>query len=110
MDEAERLCSQLAIVDHGRLIATGSPAELIARHIEPQVVEVFGEERRSGAGKWAPATAERCELSGETVFCYDHQPQPLIEALRQSPALVPPAPASQSGRRVLKLTGRELRD
>lgn len=31
MDEAERLCDRLAIVDHGRIIAEGSPSELIAR-------------------------------------------------------------------------------
>src|SRR5213079_1943670 len=31
MDEAERLCDRIAIIDHGRLIASGSPAELIER-------------------------------------------------------------------------------
>src|SRR5204863_5704045 len=31
MDEAERLCDRLAIVDHGQIIAEGSPAELTAR-------------------------------------------------------------------------------
>jgi ABC-2 type transport system ATP-binding protein len=31
MDEAERLCDQVAVVDHGRVIALGSPAELISR-------------------------------------------------------------------------------
>jgi ABC-2 type transport system ATP-binding protein len=31
MDEAERLCDRLAIVDHGQIIAEGSPAELIQR-------------------------------------------------------------------------------
>src|SRR5260370_187846 len=30
-DEAERMCDRVAIVDHGRVIALGSPAELIAR-------------------------------------------------------------------------------
>jgi len=31
MDEAERLCDRLAIVDHGQVIAEGSPADLIER-------------------------------------------------------------------------------
>ena len=43
MDEAERLCHRVAVMDRGRIIAQGSPRELIARHIEPQVVEVYGD-------------------------------------------------------------------
>src|SRR5690349_18698329 len=43
MDEAERLCQRLSIMDHGRIISTGTPRELISRHIEPEVLEVYGE-------------------------------------------------------------------
>src|SRR6478672_5116397 len=42
MDEAERLCSRLLVLDHGKKIAEGTPRELIAQHLEPDVVEVFG--------------------------------------------------------------------
>src|SRR6266480_4482809 len=42
MEEAERLCHRLAILDNGRIIAEGSPRALIAEHIESQVVEVHG--------------------------------------------------------------------
>ncbi len=35
MDEAERLCSRLLVLDHGRKIAEGRPRELIAQHLEP---------------------------------------------------------------------------
>ncbi|NBR28713.1 MAG: ATP-binding cassette domain-containing protein, partial [Betaproteobacteria bacterium] len=81
MDEAERLCSRLAVMDHGRMIAAGTPRELVERHIEPQVVEVFGD----GAEAWAKAQgaqlAERCETAGETVFCYVHDAAPLIADL-----------------------------
>jgi ABC-2 type transport system ATP-binding protein len=35
MDEAEELCDRVAIVDEGRLVALGTPAELIARHAPP---------------------------------------------------------------------------
>src|SRR5512144_770037 len=41
MDEAERLCHRLAVMDNGRLISEGSPRQLIEQNIEPQVVEVF---------------------------------------------------------------------
>src|SRR5688572_7781331 len=40
MEEAERLCHRLAIMDRGRVIAEGTPRALIAEHIEPQVLEV----------------------------------------------------------------------
>jgi lipooligosaccharide transport system ATP-binding protein len=40
MDEAERLCDMLIVIDHGRKIAEGSPRQLIAEQIEPQVIEV----------------------------------------------------------------------
>jgi ABC-2 type transport system ATP-binding protein len=39
MDEAERLCDRVAIIDHGRVIALGSPADLIARLGGEHVVE-----------------------------------------------------------------------
>ncbi len=41
MDEAERLCDRVAVVDRGRVIALGSPRELIDRHVGREVVE-FG--------------------------------------------------------------------
>jgi ABC-2 type transport system ATP-binding protein len=40
MDEAERLCDRIAIVDHGKVIALGTPAELIARLGGEHLVEV----------------------------------------------------------------------
>ena len=51
MDEAERLCSRLLVLDHGRKIAEGRPRELIAEHLEREVVEV--RQRRAGAGERA---------------------------------------------------------
>jgi ABC-2 type transport system ATP-binding protein len=39
MDEAERLCDRVAIVDHGRMIALGTPAELIAALETEHVLE-----------------------------------------------------------------------
>jgi len=55
MDEAERLCHRLAIMDRGRIISHGAPRELIARNIEPQVVEVYGD----GAERWGASSARR---------------------------------------------------
>ena len=48
MEEAERLCDRIAIVDHGRLLALGTLAELVAAHGGPPtlVVKTSGQERR----------------------------------------------------------------
>ena len=110
MDEAERLAHRIAIMDHGRIIALGAPRELIARHIEPQVVEVYGD----GAGRWARefghALANRCEMAGETVFCYAHDTGPLVQNLEQREELRYLHRHANLEDVFLKLTGRELRD
>jgi ABC-2 type transport system ATP-binding protein len=41
MEEAERHCDRLAIMDHGRVVAHGAPEELRARHAAPDLEEVF---------------------------------------------------------------------
>ena len=46
MDEAERLCDRVAIIDHGKIIAQGSPAELISRLGGDHIIEFALEETR----------------------------------------------------------------
>ncbi len=113
MDEAERLCDRLAVIDHGRLIAEGAPRELIAAHIESQVVEVYGD----GATDWAAqnkaaarALAERVEISGETVFCYTNHADPLLQDLAHTDGLRYLHRPANLEDLFLKLTGREMRD
>jgi len=109
MEEAERLCHRLAIMDHGRLVAIGSPRELIAQHIEPHVVEVHG----LGVERWmarARALAKRTEQVGDTVFAYAADVAPIIGSLegeRELSYLHRPASLEDV---FLKLTGRDLRD
>lgn len=110
MDEAERLCHRLAVMDNGRLIAEGSPQELIHNNIEPQVVEVFGENAAAWAERQASAYAERFEISGETVFCYVRDAQPLLAHLPQQDGLRYMHRPANLEDVFLKLTGREMRD
>jgi lipooligosaccharide transport system ATP-binding protein len=109
MEEAERLCNRLAIMDRGRIIAQGSPRALIAEHIEPQVVEVHG----PGYEPWAErakAMCPRVERAGDTVFCYAQDVEPILESLAgQSELAYLHRPASLEDV-FLKLTGRDLRD
>jgi lipooligosaccharide transport system ATP-binding protein len=109
MQEAERLCHRLAIMDHGRIIAGGSPRALIAQHIEPQVVEVHG----PGIEAWierAKGFAARVERVGDTAFSYAHRAEPLLRSLEgRSELAYSHRPASLEDV-FLKLTGRDLRD
>jgi lipooligosaccharide transport system ATP-binding protein len=109
MEEAERLCHRLAIMDRGRIIAEGSPRELIAAHIEPHVVEVHGDAVEAWLTK-ARAIAPRVEKAGDTVFVYAADPAPVLATLDGRPALsYLHRPASLEDV-FLKLTGRDLRD
>jgi len=110
MEEAERLCSRLVVMDRGRFIGEGSPRELIAERIEPQVIEVHGEGVEAWSEGEARALAPRVELAGDTAFCYVRDPAPLLASLeRQSGLRYLHRPANLEDV-FLKLTGRELRD
>ncbi len=109
MEEAERLCQRVAIMDRGRLIAQGSPRALIAEHIEPQVVEVHG----PGLEAWterAGALALRTERAGETVFCYAADAERVLASLRAHEELAYLHRPANLEDVFLKLTGRDLRD
>jgi len=109
MEEAERLCSRIAIMDRGRIIAAGPPRALIAGHIEPQVVEVHG----NGVEQWmerARELAPRVERAGETVFCYAADVEPVLGALRGQHELAYLHRPANLEDLFLKLTGRDLRD
>jgi len=112
MDEAERLCDTLIVIDHGRKIAEGSPRQLIAEQIEPQVVEVFDEShgQLENFVKNQKHLAERVETSGETAFFYCRDPHDLLARLADTDGLRYVHRASNLEDVFIKLTGRELRD
>jgi lipooligosaccharide transport system ATP-binding protein len=110
MDEAERLCHQLSIMDHGRIISSGTPRELISRHIEPQVLEVYGEGLAEWASMYGDKLADRTERAGETMFCYTGHAEPLIATLENNPELRYLHRPANLEDVFLKLTGRDLRD
>ena len=110
MEEAQRLCDRITILDQGRILDTGQPQELIRKYIEPQVVEVFG----TGLDEWHRAVAaslvERSERVGETMFYYAHDERALLAALNQQPELTYLHRPANLEDVFVKLTGRELRD
>lgn len=109
MEEAERLCDELIIMDSGRILDQGSPRELIARHVEAEVIEVRGER----SVMFEPIARDcgcRLERMGTSLYCYTAVAAPLIAQLQATPGMVflhRPAGLEDV---FLKLTGRELRD
>jgi lipooligosaccharide transport system ATP-binding protein len=110
MDEAERLASRLAVIDHGTLIACDTPRALIATHVEPEVIEVYGDDARNWAEAHGRALSARLEMAGETAFCYAVDPQPLLAALAHAPGVRYLHRPANLEDLFIKLTGRELRD
>src|SRR5687768_5197645 len=109
MEEAERLCHRLAIMDKGRIVVQGTPRALIAEHIEPQVVEVHGQ----GSEAWMQAARAHCarvERAGDTVFCYAADVEPVLKSLAGKGGLAYLHRPANLEDVFLKLTGRDLRD
>jgi len=110
MEEAERLCERLAIIDHGRIVTEGSPRALIREHIEPYVLELRGPEGLAWGREHGADLALRSEEVGDTLLLYTRDDRALIDALSETHDI------DYHGRRAnledvfLKLTGRELRD
>jgi lipooligosaccharide transport system ATP-binding protein len=72
MDEAEQLCDRLVIMDDARIVAEGSPAELIAAHATKEVVELrFTSERdRSAVLPRLAEVSRHHEVLAERVLAY----------------------------------------
>ena len=110
MDEAERLCNRLLVLDHGKKMTEGSPRQLIAENLEPDVVEVYGAGALALVDSPLKALAVRTEVSGETVFFYTQDSKPLLAALTEYPQLRTLHRPANLEDLFLKLTGRQIRE
>ena len=110
MDEAERLCARLLVLDHGRKIAEGTPRDLIAQHLEPDVVEVYGVGALALADSPLKELAARVEVSGETVFFYTQNAKQLLDGLSAYPQLRTLHRPANLEDLFLKMTGRQIRE
>ena len=111
MDEAEQLCDRIVVVDHGRIMAEGSPAALIREHSTREVLEVrFGSERNADVAATLGDLGERVEALPDRVLVYaDNGEAVLAEVLRRGHEPVTSLVRRSSLEDVfLRLTGRSL--
>jgi lipooligosaccharide transport system ATP-binding protein len=111
MDEAEQLCDRLVVIDKGRIVAEGSPAELIRTYATREVLEVrFGSGRNEAAAGLLDGVGERREPLPDRVLVYadngEHALQAVIErGLEPLTSLVRRSSLEDV---FLRLTGRSL--
>jgi ABC-2 type transport system ATP-binding protein len=116
MDEAERLCGRIAIVDHGQIIASGTPQELIERHCGHHMVE-FTASGTDADVTWKslPGVESVHHEDGMHVLSVrePHQTIPaLLSALQQRGSRLDHLSTRQASLEdvFVQLTGRHLRD
>nr|WP_144720765.1 ABC transporter ATP-binding protein [Agrococcus jejuensis] len=111
MDEAEQLCDRLVVVDHGRIVAEGSPASLIREHSSREVLEVrFGSSRNEEAAAAIQGIGDRLEVLPDRILVYAHDGDAALQAIHAKEL----RPITSLVRRssledvFLRLTGRTL--
>ncbi|MES5486880.1 nodulation factor ABC transporter ATP-binding protein NodI [Bradyrhizobium sp. INPA03-11B] len=107
MEEAERLCDRLCVLEQGRKIAEGKPQELIDAHIGCDVVEIYGGNPRDLCAQVRPYV-RHMEVSGETLFCYASDPEQVRAQLRGYAGLRLLHRPPNLEDVFLRVTGREL--
>ena len=101
MDEAERVCNRVAIIDHGRAIASGTPSELIEELGGQQMVEF-----EATGNCWGASDVWRSLPGVETVHVEDGR---VMLSVRETHETIPDllAALQKSGARLLRLTTRQ---
>lgn len=109
MEEAERLCDELAIIDNGELITQGSPRQLMQQHVEPHVFE-FAELVGGQSVALSQLDGIRLEQSGTTWYAYTHQPESVQHWVNEAGGIAMLQRQHNLEDVFLRLTRRDLRD
>ncbi|MAI08646.1 MAG: ABC transporter [Magnetococcales bacterium] len=103
MDEAQRLCDNIVIVDGGKVLDEGSPKELISKHVKNNVFEVQ---------KPIPADLEKSDIDhediGDSVLYYVNDPEKVQGLLGKNATYM--QRVSNLEDVFLRLTGHKLRE
>ena len=113
MDEAEQLCDRLMVMDKGKIMAEGSPAELIKKYSSKEVLEVrFGSDNNATVAKQLEGIGERLEILPDRILVYTENGEKALEQITHKGL----NPITSLVRRssledvFLRLTGRSLVD
>ncbi|MBU3692277.1 MAG: ATP-binding cassette domain-containing protein [Candidatus Nanopelagicaceae bacterium] len=111
MDEAEQLCDRLVVMDKGKIMAEGSPLELIKQYSTKEVLEVrFGSDRNKEVAPILREMCSRIEELPDRILMYVEDGEALLEAITAKKL----HPTTSLVRRssledvFLRLTGRSL--
>ena len=113
MDEAEQLCDRLIVIDHGTIVAEGSPQSLIRDYSTREVVEVrFGSTRNAAMEGPMRELADRIEVLPDRILLYAHDGEALLDEInrRGHTPLTSLVRRSSLEDVFLRLTGRTLID
>jgi lipooligosaccharide transport system ATP-binding protein len=85
MEEAAQLCDQIVVLDHGHVLARGTPLELVQQNVAPRVVEVQGVETRAeDVVRLADGLAEDVEAVGDRVLIYANDGEEIATRIRDA--------------------------
>ena len=108
MEEAERLCDNIGIIDNGRLLTEGDPRSLILEHSEAHVVEIRGD-LDPGVVSSLDTTDCRVERMEDTLYIYADDADTLSSVAESFHAMEPLRRPANLEDVFLRLTGRDLR-
>ncbi len=113
MDEAEQLCDRLVVMDKGRIMAEGSPSDLIKQYSSKEVLEVrFGSSQNKEVAKQIEGLGDRTEVLPDRILIYAENGEKILEQIVKLGL----SPVTSLVRRssledvFLRLTGRSLVD
>ena len=109
MEEAERLCDRLMIMNQGRIVAEGQPQVLLRESLEAFVVEIL-QMSASGLQSLVPVAGLRLEQMGSSLLCYTADPIPLMDKLNHHTQIKYISRRTNLEDLFIKLTGHELQE
>lgn len=109
MEEAERLCDDIVIMDNGAILSQGHPRRLISRHVEPEVVEIYGDVYKLTRALMDTGS-NRVEVAGETIYCFTDKPSEIIQQIEDRSNIHYLHRPANLEDVFLRLTGRGLRE